>query len=117
MNLSSAASGSGYVPSHSIGFSVASTMKRECSLSFWRGTVDFAGEHEICEYRTVHELEFTLSRTPNLCPDYITRKKNWSELDPTKFESQNSGNQFREKSLPDSRVIFKQNMAASYRGC
>ncbi len=114
MNRSSWASGSGYVPSCSMGFCVASTRERLVKrkgfadhghvvflhrlehrrLSFRWCPVDLVGQHDVREDRPVHELELPLAAghvLKNIRTGDVHRHQVGCELDPAELQRHGLG--------------------------
>ena len=132
MKRSTCASGSGYVPSDSIGFCVASTMNgagtgcvvwpivtcRSCITSssadctFAGRAVDLVGEQEVAEHRAELRLELVLVGTEDPRADEVARNEVGRELDARERAAEHRGGRLDRERLREARHALDQEVAA-----
>ena len=127
---SSCASGSGYVPSYSIGFCVAMTRNGGSStcvcaldrdltllhrleqrrLRLRRGAVDLVGEEEVGEDRPVPELEVGVPLVPDRGARDVGGHQVGRELDALEAHAQHLRERARGERLRETRVVLEQHV-------
>jgi hypothetical protein len=118
MNRSNCASGSGYVPSCSIGFCVASTDRHlallhrfeQRALDLGGGAVDLVGQDDVGEDRALARVELPVALAVDLGSDKIGGQEVGSELNPAELRVDGLGQHRHRQRLGQARDALQQDV-------
>ena len=88
----------------------------QCGLRFWRGSVDFVGEHDGCENRTFAVFEFAVLLVVVGYADHVGRQQIRSELDTFERHVDGVGEAAGQLRFAGPRIVFEQNVATDDHG-